>query len=108
MPNHEWRILPILSSLSDSAGEMTFVVAHVPIFAAIIAFVASLDKTVRARARNIASGFLIVHALLHYSFSGHVAYEFSSPLSSILIYGAAFCGLAYFSMLFIEGKRSAD
>ena len=96
MPNHEWRVLPILRSLSDSAGEMAFLIAHVPIFALVIAFVASLDLRTRSLARAIASGFLIVHAILHYLFSGHSAYEFSSALSSILIYGAALCGVGYF------------
>ena len=106
MLNHEWRVLPILSSLSDYAGELTFVVAHIPLFAIAIAFVASLNEAVRARARNIGSGFLVLHALLHYLFSGHAAYEFSSSLSSILIFGAALCGLGYLSIVFFgERKR---
>lgn len=108
MPNHEWRVLPILGSLSDATGEMTFLIAHIPIFALVIAFVASLNPKTRARARDIASGFLIVHALLHYLFSVNPAYEFSSLLSSILIYGAAFCGAIYFVSAWLERKQGTS
>ena len=108
MPNHEWRVLPFLGSLSDVTGEMTFLIAHIPIFALVIAFVASLNPKTRARARDIASGFLIVHALLHYLFSVNPAYEFSSPLSSILIYGAAICGATYFVAAWLERKQGTS
>ena len=96
MPNHEWRVLPLLRSLSESAGETVFVIAHVPLFALTIAYVASLNKNTRKLARDIASGFFVVHAILHVLFSGHPDYDFSSPLSSLLIFGAAICGMAYF------------
>jgi len=108
MPNHEWQVLPFLDSLSDATGEMTFLIAHIPIFALVIAFVASLNLKTRAIARDIASGFLIVHALLHYLFSVNPAYEFSSLLSSILIYGAAFCGAIYFVSAWLERKQGTS
>lgn len=95
MSNHEWRVLPIVSSLSNPTGEFLFVAAHVPLFAIVIALVASLNREVRSRARAVASVFLILHALLHYLFSSHDAYEFTSALSSALIYGAAACGATY-------------
>ncbi len=107
MPNHEWRLLPILSSLSDSMGESAFIAAHVPIFALTIALVASLKVAVRDRARYIASGFLIIHAILHYLYSTDDAYEFSSTLSPILIYGAAFSGIAYLLLGALGGKADA-
>lgn len=97
MPNHEWRVLPLLRSLSESAGETVFIVVHIPIFALTIAYVASLDARTRKLAREIACGFFVAHAVLHALFSGHPAYEFSSLLSPILIYGAAACGVVYFS-----------
>ena len=53
----------------------------------------------------IASAFLIVHAILHYLFTGHPDYEFSSLLSSFLIYGAAACGLLYILSV-SAGRRS--
>jgi hypothetical protein len=103
MPNHEWRVLPVLRALSDSTGELVFVLAHVPIFAIVIAFVASLDRRVRRRSETLAAVFLVVHAVLHWLYSGHDAYEFSSPYSSVLIYAAALCGVLYF--LLPAGRR---
>jgi len=102
MSNHEWRIIPGLSALPEAAGAATFLIAHVPLFALVIAFIASLNPKIRDRARNIACGFLLVHAVAHYLFSSHSAYEFSSVLSAVLIYGAAFCGAAYFVALRFE------
>lgn len=104
MPNHEWRVLPLSNGLTDSVGRDAFVIAHVPIFAVVIACIASLNLTVRSMARDIASGFLIAHAFLHFAFSGHSEYAFDSSLSSILIYGAAACGLSYFLARWMERK----
>lgn len=106
MTNYEWRVLPILRSLPDDIGQIVFVIAHVPLFAVAIAFVASLNPRVRERARDVVSAFLIVHAVLHLLFSGHEAYDFSTVLSSVLIYGAALCGIAYF--LTPRADRHAD
>ena len=106
MPNHEWRVLPLLKGLTDSVGRDTFIIAHVPLFAVVIAYVASLNMRVRSMARDMASGFLIAHALLHFAFSRHAEYEFSSSLSSVLIYGAAVCGLAYFLYRWSERATS--
>ncbi len=102
MPNHEWRVMPILSSLSDSTGKAVFLVAHIPIFAVVVALIASLDQGVRLRARSIFCGFLVVHTLLHYVFSGNVAYEFTSLISLGLIYGAGLCGVLYFLAGYFE------
>ncbi|NIL95063.1 MAG: hypothetical protein GTO71_11670 [Woeseiaceae bacterium] len=106
MTNHEWRVLPLLDGLKDSVGRITFVIAHVPIFAIVIASIASLNLRTRSMARDIASGFLVAHALLHFAFSGHSEYEFGSSLSSILIYGAALCGLLYFLARWMEEKAT--
>ena len=104
MSNHEWRVLPILRSLSESAGETTFLLAHVPLFALTIGFVASLNPRTRRIAQKVVSGFLIVHAALHFAFSGHPDYAFSGALSNILIAGAALCGAAHFPLL-VLGRR---
>ena len=107
MPNHEWQVLPLLRSLADNAGQVTFVLAHVPIFAIVIACVASLNLKIRSLARDIASAFLVVHAILHFAFSGHPAYAFESLLSNGLIYGAAVCGAVYLLMRWTENRTSA-
>jgi hypothetical protein len=96
MPNHEWRVLPLPGMLSEAAAQNVFVIAHVPIFAIVIALVASLDPRTRGLARIFASAFLLLHAGLHLACSGAPAYEFDSPLSSVLIYGAAVCGAVFF------------
>lgn len=108
MPNHEWRVLPLIQSLSEATGEIVFLVAHVPIFALIIAFAASMNRKTRLLTQKIACGFLVVHAMLHFAFSGHSSYEFSSTLSNSLIYGAALCGIAYFVALALESSSNAD
>ena len=102
MPNYEWRVLPLTSFLNDEMGELVFVLLHIPVFALVIGFIASLNHTVRNRARALTSAFLILHALLHWSFSGHSNYEFSGTLSNSLIYGAALCGAAYFAINYFE------
>jgi hypothetical protein len=96
LPNHEWRVIPILSSLHDATAKVVFLLAHIPIFAVVVAFIASLDQKVRSRARSIFCGFLVVHTLLHYLFSGNSSYEFSSLISLGLIYAAGLCGVLYF------------
>lgn len=95
MANHEWRVLPVLGMLPDAAARSVFVIAHVPAFALVIAFVASLDAWTRWLARTLAGAFLILHAGLHVAFSGAATYEFASPLSAALIYGAAVCGAIF-------------
>ena len=95
MPNHEWRVLPVTAWLSDGAGQFVFLVAHVPIFALTIAFVASLNPSIRSVSRLVAAVFLVVHAILHQLFSASADYEFDSTLSSVLIFGAGLCGVVY-------------
>ena len=106
MHNHEWRVLPVTSFLSDSVGINTFLIAHIPIFAVVIGCIASLNLKTRRTAQNVASGFLIVHAVLHFSFSGHSNYEFESLISSVLIYGAAVFGILFFILKEDERSRS--
>jgi hypothetical protein len=104
MSNHEWRLLPGLKAMSEAAGATVFLVAHVLLFALVIGLVASLNLKTRAVARNIVCGFLVVHAVAHFLSSGNAAYEFSSLVSSLLIYGAALCGVVYLFALRIEGN----
>lgn len=105
MTNHEWRVLPILHSLSEAIGEVTFLLAHVPLFALTIGFVASLNLRTRLIAQKLAGGFLIVHAILHFAFAGHPNYEFPSNISNVLIFGAALCGVLYFLALATERRH---
>ena len=98
MPNHEWRVLPLIRELPDDMGMMVFVAAHVPLFAALIALVASLKPRTRALSRSGVCIFLIVHGLLHVLFIAHPDYEFASLMSQTLIFGGSILGAAYLAM----------
>ena len=100
--NREWRVLPIMQSLSDELGMTVFVAMHVPMFAVIIALVASTKEKTRTVSRAAVAIFLVFHGALHFLFRTHPNYEFSSTMSEMLIYGGAALGAIY---LGLEGRR---
>ena len=87
--------MPLLSLLPDRQGMTLFVAIHVPLFALIIGAVASHARRMRRLVRLVISGFLLIHAVLHYWYSDAPTYEFNSVLSSALIYGGAGLGGVY-------------
>jgi hypothetical protein len=93
--NHEWRVIPILQSLPELIAMNTFILLHIPLFAVLVALVASTNLQLRERSRLGVSIFLIVHALLHLWFRNDVSYEFASTMSNILIFGGAIFGALY-------------
>lgn len=93
--NHEWRVMPVLQSLPEGVAMNTFILLHVPLFAVLVALVASTNVPIRERSRLGLSIFLVVHALLHLWFSNDVRYEFASTMSGILIFGGAIFGGIY-------------
>ena len=99
MANHEWRVLPMVRMLPNDMGMIVFVIAHVPIFAVLIALVASSNDRTRARSRLVISGFLVLHGLVHALYMNHPNYEFSSILSNTLIFGGAAFGAVYLGLL---------
>ena len=103
--NHEWRFLPFLGTLPDEAASQAFVAAHVPLFAGLVALIASVDPRIRAYAQLGLASFLVVHAVLHPLSSGDPAYEFSSWLSHGLIFGGAVCGAAHLVLRRAGGFR---
>lgn len=102
VPNHEWRGLPLLGTLPDETGMLVFIAAHVPLFAILIALVASRDERVRALSRLGIAVFLVLHGLSHALSVGEPTYEFSSSLSSLLIFGGSGLGVVY---LVLSAKR---
>jgi len=98
MPNHEWRGMPLLGSLPDDVAMTWFVVLHVPLFAGLIALVASGTPRTRTLSRLVVGAFLIVHGVLHASKMGDPTYEFSSLLSQALIFGGAVLGAAFLTL----------
>jgi hypothetical protein len=86
---HEWRVLPILRALPDSAGEQVFIWGHLPLFAAILATAA--DDGVRLGV----AAFAVLHVGLHWLFRRHPAYEFNNPSSWALILLTGAAGVGY-------------
>lgn len=103
--NHEWRLLPLLGWLTDEYGEIVFILIHIPLFAILIALVASTNIKTRSLSRIGISIFLVIHGLLHVVFMRSTSYEFTSTLSIILIFGGALFGAAFLLLVFI-GKRT--
>ena len=93
--NHEWRVMPLLKSIPDDRGMIIFVAAHIPLFAVIIAAVASQVHKTRHVTRTVICTFLVFHAGLHFGFSNDPAYEFNTLFSDMLIFGGAAMGALY-------------
>ena len=104
MTNHEWRVLPLIRALPDDIGMLVFVAIHVPIFASVLALVASSNPQTRALSRLGVSAFLVIHGLLHFLFLDHPHYEFSSLVSEILIFGGTGLGAIYLALEFRERR----
>lgn len=61
----EWRLLPLLSRLSDGPGRQAFVLVHVPLVAALAWGLFCAAPMARRRTRLGLSGFMAFHVLLH-------------------------------------------
>ena len=107
MPNHEWRVLPLVRMLPDKMGMDVFVIAHVPLFAFLIALVASSNPRTGSMSKLVISGVLVLHGLLHAIFMSHPNYEFASILSNTLIFGGAVCGAIYVALDFRSKHEAA-
>ncbi|MEE4217320.1 MAG: DUF6713 family protein [Xanthomonadales bacterium] len=106
--HHEWRLMPILQSLPESVGMNTFILLHIPLFAVLVALVASTNMQLRERSRLGVSIFLVIHALLHLWFRNDLRYEFASTMSDILIFGGALLGAAYLAISYKNAGRSLN
>jgi uncharacterized protein DUF6713 len=95
MPNHEWRGLPLVGALPDEISMAVFVALHVPLFAVVVALLASPNARTRDVSRVGVTGFIVIHGVLHVLSMGDPAYEFSSFMSNTLIFGGAALGAVY-------------
>lgn len=91
---HEWRIFPGLSHLSDRFAMPVFVLAHVPLFAAVFWFGSLSIAAGGDRFSAGFSAFCVIHALVHWAYERHPRCEFKNPLSRSLIWACALAGLA--------------
>lgn len=92
IPNHEWRVLPLVRALPDEHAMLLFIAAHVPLFGVLVGFVSSPNPNVRTVSRLGVSAFLVLHGALHALSSGGSSHEFSSTLSRLLIFGGSTFG----------------
>jgi hypothetical protein len=94
----EWRLLYVLRSLSDEQGRWWFVAMHVPLFWALIVLTHHTSDLVQRLSRRGLAMFCIIHAVLHWRLTDDPLSTFSSPLSGILILGAALLGVAHLAI----------
>lgn len=96
---HEWRLLFILRSMPDERARDLFVLAHVPLVVVLLWLVGHSSEDVRLWTMAVTDAFLVVHAGLHWRLSDHPKYEFNTPVSRLLIYGAAVVGAVHLLLL---------
>ncbi len=89
----EWRIHPFFSWMSDSAGYIAFVAAHVPLY--VLLLWAIFGTQIGGANEAVVfwlNVFMIVHVALNVGFLLHPKNEFRSAFSCILIIGAGVAG----------------
>ena len=106
MLNHEWRVLPLTSWMAEDTSQQVFIFAHIPLFAGLIALVASKNERVRTTGQIAISSFILFHAFLHLAFKDVPTYEFESITSSILIYGGALFAAVHLILLLINRQMN--
>lgn len=97
--HHEWRVLPLVRMLPDAVGYVVFVLAHVPLFVALMLMLTSGSARLRIGTRIGIDAFLLLHAVLHVLFRNHVHYDFAGWLSNGLIFGGAAVGALHLVLL---------
>ena len=105
MSNAEWRVLPLLKSLSEDVAMTVFVLSHIPLVAVIVGLVTSSNARTRNISKVAVCGFLLFHGIAHWLTSGDANYEFTSALSSALIYGGAALGAIYLLLNYRDSHR---
>jgi hypothetical protein len=83
--NHEWRVLPLTSWMTEDIGRNVFILSHIPLVYFIILLSSHKNDKIKSYTRNSIATFAIVHGFLHLYYSDNKYYEFSSSLSISLI-----------------------
>jgi len=92
---HEWRILPVLETLSDDVGRSVFVGGHVPLFAALIVLGLMGSPVVRRRTQGALAAFMVIHIGLHVRWERPGLCTFDDGLSRLWILGGGILGIVY-------------
>ncbi|CAE7220407.1 unnamed protein product [Symbiodinium sp. CCMP2592] len=96
---HEWRILPLLSLISDDdLARDVFIVLHIPLCWLFL----TVFRDNKA-ARSFFCVFAMIHVGLHYLLRHHPKYEFNNAVSWSII---VLSGVAGFAHLLIERSSS--
>ena len=98
----EWRLLFVLRSMPEDAAREAFVLAHVPLLAALLWLLAWPEPSVQRGMMLGLDLFMIVHAGLHARLSSHPAYSFHTLPSRLLIFGTAALAAAHLAMLLLS------
>ena len=98
--------MKIVSVKCRFSKDGVFVIAHIPIYAVLVALVASTNERIRDGARIAIAAFLVVHGGLHALFMNHPDYEFSSVLSNALIFGGAALGAMFLMLRLWPGQAN--
>jgi len=93
--------------MPNETASPVFVGAHVPLFFLLLWLSHHQREVVRDRTRLGVSGFLVLHALLHFANSSAPSYEFHGLLSHTMIVGAALAGAGYLFAAWREGSAAA-
>lgn len=88
----EWRMFPGLSRLGDRPAEAIFILAHIPLIAAILYFI--FQDTTSGLVATALSCFMVIHFVIHLLCLKHMQNEFKGFISWLIIFGAGGCGLA--------------
>ncbi|WP_353527779.1 DUF6713 family protein [Dysgonomonas capnocytophagoides] len=86
----EWKMFPILSSLSDRLGYIIFTCLHIPLFIGIFWFLA--NASIREIFIKTFDIFMIIHLILHVIFLEHRENKFRNLFSWLIIIGISLCG----------------
>lgn len=92
----EWRVLPLLSRLSDEAGRHVFVLGHVPLIFMIFWF--NGLKADGPMALGL-SAFAVIHFGLRALYRNHAKYDLHNALSRTLIWGTGVLGAGHLVLI---------
>jgi hypothetical protein len=101
----EWRILPLTCWMPEKIGMATFILLHIPLFAWLAHVCWHSYPAKQHLARQLLSGFAIIHVGLHWLFRNDPAYAFTGWLSNGLILGAGIAG-AIFLLFSVRLKQT--
>jgi len=101
----EWRLLYVLRDMNEEIAYPVFLVVHIPAFFLFFWLGHHPNRRWQAVFRSLATGFLILHALIHTYNADSPANQFAGVLSYSLIYLAAFAGAGYLYLEYRRGTR---